>query len=134
MEKNKIQRKKERMVRPRASLRIDKSYNRFRWVLRRTFPNRGHSKYVFGNDSLEDMITASRIVAARKDGISIKLERETTKAKTIADRVGFERGRHGSYRDISSHELNRAILQKNKTVNKPTAHTLDIYKQFKRDE
>lgn len=88
------------------------------------------AKRTFANASLDDMIAASRIVAAHQDGIVMEVKLGTNKAKSIAAHIIASEPTKGAVRVISPHQLNRAIIQRNKMENKPTKKTIEIYKKM----
>ena len=70
----------------------------------------------FDNVSLDDMIAASRIVSAYQDGISMEVKFGTDQAKRLAAHIIAQEPK----KDTVSHQLNKAIIQRNLKENKPT--------------
>lgn len=92
------------------------------------------SRSALAEVSLQDMIAASRIVAAREDGFAAEVKLGTDKAKSIAARVIVQKPAGRAVRGISTHQLNRAIIQRNERENKPTQKAIDIYKKMMSEE
>ncbi len=92
------------------------------------------SKGIFADASLDDMIAASRIVTAHQDGIAMEIKLSTDKAKSIATHIIAQKPKEGTVKIVSPHQLNKAILQRNKKENKPTEKTIEIYKKMVAEE
>lgn len=81
--------------------------------------NRG-SNAVMECTSLDDLITASRIVEEQKKGLTPSVKIQTKKATVVASHVAGHNKGLGKVRGITERNLNRIIIEKNSRENKPT--------------
>lgn len=88
------------------------------------------TKDALEGEPLQDMIAASRIVAAQRDGIAFDVEFVSENARKIATRIIAPKRTGVDTREMSSQQLNRAIVNRNRIENKPTDKTKVIYKQL----
>ncbi len=92
------------------------------------------SRAAFAEVSLQDMIAASRIIAAHEDGFVAEVKSGSDKAESIAARVIIQKPTGRTVMGISNHQLNRAIIQRNEKENKPTQKAVSIYKKMMSEE
>lgn len=92
------------------------------------------TKDALEGEPLQDMIAASRIVAAQRDGIAFDVEFVSENARKIATRIIAPKRTGVDTREMSSQQLNRAIVNRNRIENKPTDKTKVIYKQLMSEE
>lgn len=116
---------------------LGKTKIRTKWrssAIRKRRENYKKTKDSLEGEPLQDMIAASRIVAAQRDGISFDVEFVSENAQKIAARIIVPKRTGVGTRGISSQQLNRAIVNRNRIENKPTDKTKVIYKQLMSEE
>lgn len=125
------------MIEKKTAKRMHRSTSRMR-ALKRVRDRRTIDRSIISTSlaaiSLQDMITASRIVAAHEDGITADIKLCSDKAQRIAEHVIANKPTRAHIRGISNHQLNKAIIERNKIENKPTKETIAIYKEMMSEE
>lgn len=123
-----IKRKNGTLVAKKRSVSVKTANGRWR------FTGGKRPEKTFDNASLDDMIAASRIVYAYKDGSVMEEKLGTDKAKSIAAHIIAPEPKEDTVKAISPHQLNEAIIQRNKRENKPTEKVIEIYKNMVAEE
>ena len=129
-----IEKRTKKKMRGRATRMKIASKPSTHWINVRGASGLRSSRPDFAEVSLQDMIAASRIVAAHEDGFATEVKLGTDKAKSIAARVIVQKPAGRAVRGISAHQLNRAIIQRNDRENKPTQKAIAIYKKMMSEE
>ncbi len=120
---NKRQHKNQNLVLSKSSRDLTKQAQ----ILAKSFRGKPGSNPTF---SLDDMITASRIIDAHEHGIKLIGFQSTDNARKIAAQFAKKKTKNGNSSQTFSRKLNKAIILKNRKVNKPTQSTIELYKKM----